>query len=145
MSEIEKLKEENENLKEEVRCETRHADNLTGQIKRLFDYSEELKKGNLEIQKGLQRIIEQQEVDFLLDRGQRFKDNSMEIFNLKKAHREENKKLKEEVKELTKDCEISTIIADGGRGDIYEHAEITGAERLCELGWADKDDFACLR
>lgn len=57
----------------------------------------------------------------------------------------ENEKLKEEVKELTKYSEISTIIADMECQCIYEYAEITDAERLCELGWADKDDFACLR
>jgi hypothetical protein len=59
--------------------------------------------------------------------------------------RRENDKLKEEVKELTKYCEISTIIADMECEYLYEYAEITDAERLCELGWADKDDFACLR
>lgn len=58
--------------------------------------------------------------------------------------KEENEKLKEEVKDLTKYCEISTIIADMECQYIYEYAEITDAERLCELGWADKDDFACL-
>ena len=55
------------------------------------------------------------------------------------------KNLTMENKELTKYCEISTIIADMEVSDIYEHAEITDAERLCELGWGEPHDFACLR
>lgn len=57
----------------------------------------------------------------------------------------EVEELKEEVKENIKYCEISTIIADMECQYIYEYAEKEDAKRLCELGWADKDDFPCLR
>tara|TARA_R110000823_G_scaffold157851_1_gene288656 strand:- start:90 stop:506 length:417 start_codon:yes stop_codon:yes gene_type:complete len=54
-----------------------------------------------------------------------------------------SKKVFYEGKELVRKCEILNIIAEMGVSDIYEYAEEEDAKRLCELGWAEKEEFAC--
>ena len=141
--ENEKLKEENDKLEEELLQSYNKGNDFIKQIKKL---KKEKKYAEKCCQENFGCMIELgKENDKLKEVCEDKHNYSSELGDFIDKQKEEKDKLKEEVKELTKYCEISTIIADMEVSDIYEHAEITDAERLCELGWADKDDFACLR
>tara|TARA_R110001632_G_scaffold161916_1_gene280274 strand:- start:60 stop:677 length:618 start_codon:yes stop_codon:yes gene_type:complete len=155
--ELKEVKKENDNLEEELLQSYNKGNDFIKEIKKLkkekkyaekccqenFGCMIELGKENDKLKKEVDCLSASVSADVWSPQGLL---NVLDNYDLNWTEAiDEVKKLKEENKELTKYCEISTIIADMEVSDIYEHAEITDAERLCELGWADKDDFACLR